>query len=131
MIKRFIKLGFKSYKEYLKSDYWKKAKKRYFKAGMPKYCIGCRNQIFQLHHRSYTRLGKELPRDLIPLCRDCHKKVHDYLKENPTKLTGTHKVLRIIFGWTKRETRLRFNSFRLSKTGFRWLAKDRLTKSRS
>lgn len=28
------------------------------------------------HHRTYERLGHELPEDLVCLCRDCHRKIH-------------------------------------------------------
>jgi 5-methylcytosine-specific restriction endonuclease McrA len=35
-----------------------------------------------LHHRSYRRLGRELDRDLIPLCRRCHSALH-LLLESP------------------------------------------------
>ena len=30
----------------------------------------------QVHHKSYSRLGKEHPDDLVVLCQDCHDKEH-------------------------------------------------------
>ena len=33
-----------------------------------------------LHHRSYSRLGHERLRDLIPLCRICHIALHRVLE---------------------------------------------------
>lgn len=30
----------------------------------------------QVHHRTYERLGREQPDDLICLCRDCHRRAH-------------------------------------------------------
>ena len=30
-----------------------------------------------LHHRSYDRFGVEAFTDLLPLCRDCHTRLHD------------------------------------------------------
>ena len=118
---RLNRLGFKSYRDYLKSNYWKQAKKRYFASNLPKRCIVCGNKVFELHHRSYVRLGKELPEDLIPLCRKHHKIVHDYLKKNKTHLWATHKVLRKLFGWTRKETREKFRPFSKSKKGFGYL----------
>ena len=36
---RLNKLGFKNYQEYLKSDYWEKAKKRYWDSKLTKECL--------------------------------------------------------------------------------------------
>jgi len=30
----------------------------------------------EVHHKTYTHLGKEEPRDLIVLCQECHEKEH-------------------------------------------------------
>jgi 5-methylcytosine-specific restriction endonuclease McrA len=30
----------------------------------------------EVHHRTYERLGREAPKDLIVLCRHCHKLFH-------------------------------------------------------
>jgi hypothetical protein len=35
------------------------------------------------HHRTYERLGFELPSDLIALCRYCHARHHDKLAAAP------------------------------------------------
>lgn len=32
-----------------------------------------------LHHCTYERLGNEAHRDLWPMCRDCHTKLHDLM----------------------------------------------------
>ena len=36
-----------------------------------------------LHHRSYHRLGHEDFRDLVPMCRACHSRLHVLLDRNP------------------------------------------------
>jgi 5-methylcytosine-specific restriction endonuclease McrA len=36
-----------------------------------------------LHHRNYDRLGHERFDDLIPLCRECHARVHRILECAP------------------------------------------------
>lgn len=37
-----------------------------------------------LHRRSYTRLGREHWRDLMPICRACHHTLHAWLEHNPS-----------------------------------------------
>lgn len=65
-----------NYYEYIKSPAWKK------KADAAKKAAGDRCQIcyrhksevqLDAHHRTYERLGHELPTDITVLCHDCHK----------------------------------------------------------
>lgn len=109
-----------SYKDYLKSKHWKDLRIEYLNTDLPKKCLVCDNPNFQLHHRSYTRLGKERILDLIPLCGCCHKKIHDYIKLHNSKIQATHKVIRKVFGWTRSKTNSKFRKFSLSNRGFRW-----------
>jgi 5-methylcytosine-specific restriction endonuclease McrA len=37
-----------------------------------------------LHHRSYQRVGQEEYRDLSPLCRACHTRLHALLEGQPS-----------------------------------------------
>ena len=37
----------------------------------------------EVHHRTYERLGRESPEDLIVLCRHCHKLFHAAGKLRP------------------------------------------------
>ena len=68
------------YEDYIQSERWKekayRAKKR---AGFR--CQLC-NQGGELHahHRTYVRLGYELPMDLTVLCSTCHEVFHDERK---------------------------------------------------
>ena len=69
--------GYNSYQEYLQSDHWKQfaadAKER---AG--NRCQLCNSDgELHTHHRTYDRLGEELPEDVVVLCADCHAKFHD------------------------------------------------------
>ena len=87
------------YYNYIKSEAWQRKRRQYFtsklyntyprgkKAGkfVCKKC-GVDNDL-HLHHRTYKRLGCEMIAvDLVPLCGECHKEVHQKLKDNP-KLT--------------------------------------------
>jgi 5-methylcytosine-specific restriction endonuclease McrA len=64
------------YHRYLKSKRWKK------KAEAARKRAGYRCQLcnqrkpLQVHHRTYERLGYELPGDLIALCASCHRRHH-------------------------------------------------------
>lgn len=69
-----------SYEQHLTSDEWK------FKARAMKWFAGNRCQacnvhgdsaILDTHHRTYERLGDEVPSDLIVLCRECHRIFHE------------------------------------------------------
>ena len=63
------------YHEYIKSPAWKK------RAAAAKERAGNRCQVcnrtsgivrLEAHHRTYARLGHELPDDITVLCEDCH-----------------------------------------------------------
>lgn len=114
------------YKDYLKTKHWNELKKEYYLSKLPQECLVCGNRKFELHHRSYNRIGKELLLDLLPLCRFCHHKIHEYIKQgNKTKLATTHVIIRKVFGWSKRKTRKKFRPFSLVKKGFRWIPKKK------
>lgn len=64
------------YRAYLDSDHWKQ------KRSIALHQAGNRCQVcneggqLDVHHRTYERLGDELPQDLIVLCRNCHQLFH-------------------------------------------------------
>jgi 5-methylcytosine-specific restriction endonuclease McrA len=106
--RRVKALGFVDYGEYLNSELWAEARKRYFASALPKTCMGCGTNRITLHHRTYIRLGCERPTDLIPLCWDCHKKVHNTLRDGNAQLNATHKALRTLTGLSRRATVRKF-----------------------
>ncbi len=66
-----------NYEDYMRSQEWDARRKAAIIAA------GCRCQIcnagnrrLDVHHRTYVRLGNELPQDLVALCRQCHKLFH-------------------------------------------------------
>ncbi len=75
-----IRLGFASYAGYLRSARWTAFKATYAQSNRPKTCAVCDSKSIQLHHHDYTRLGKEVPTDVTPLCRGHHIAVHELLK---------------------------------------------------
>jgi len=64
------------YESYLQSADWREKRLMVIRRenGL---CQGCRKeQITQVHHRNYDRLGDELLTDLYGYCETCHKKSH-------------------------------------------------------
>jgi hypothetical protein len=92
----------------------------YAASDLPKACVGCGSPRYQLHHRSYTRLGREPLCDFLPLCGECHSRVHEYHREHETDIQATHKILRIVFGWSRDETARRLAPFSIGSPG-RWV----------
>lgn len=83
------------YDEYIKSEKWQQTRKRYFSSKMNKcdklngqwvcYCCHTFDATLELHHRTYKRLGNEYLRDLVPVCKSCHKKIHEFYEQNNKK----------------------------------------------
>jgi hypothetical protein len=76
------RLGFQTLEEYRKSEQWRETKRRYRRSDYPQRCLVCGCSDFDLHHRSYARLGQELLFDLVPLCRRHHDDLHVLLDRN-------------------------------------------------
>jgi hypothetical protein len=70
------KLGFRSYKEYLRSQLWAGIRKRVFEKKGRK-CICCGEHATLVHHVEYTHsnLAGETLVGLEPLCQECHKSI--------------------------------------------------------
>ena len=76
-----------TYQEYLKSDHWKNIRRRYFRSKLYKGCYICGSRTnIQIHHKTYKRFGREWLNDLLALCTDCHKEVHEYHQKNPQRV---------------------------------------------
>lgn len=63
------------YCKYIKSKEWAKVRQLILK--QRKVCEKCGTKSrLHIHHLTYVRLGKELPEDLVVLCRPCHEIAH-------------------------------------------------------
>ena len=110
-----MKLNKSQYYEYIKSDLWKEKRKQYYSSKLYKtlrqnnkgwvcYCCGVDNKPLDLHHRTYKRLGEEnIAVDLVPVCRECHNKIHIFHKSNPVSLWTATKKMRNVVGKGKRK----------------------------
>tara|TARA_B100000900_G_scaffold414938_2_gene443134 strand:- start:210 stop:875 length:666 start_codon:yes stop_codon:yes gene_type:complete len=66
-----------TYSAYLHSAHWKKTRSEaLMRAGYKCQACSTKEEILDVHHNSYDRLGAEEPQDLIVLCRTCHGRVH-------------------------------------------------------
>lgn len=82
-----------NYKAYIRSKVWKKkAEAAKIRAGNRcQLCNRPRSEVqLEAHHRTYERLGNELPGDITVLCRDCHQaheesKAHRELNQKLTE----------------------------------------------
>src|SRR5262249_13818164 len=75
-----------TYSEYIQSDDWRRSEARLSELKAAGYgCRLCNGEAtdgcpLEVHHRSYERLGRELPSDLTTLCRECHLVVTSSLR---------------------------------------------------
>lgn len=64
---------------YLRSPEWADVKRRYRLSKLPDDCFVCLspwNWTFHFHHRTYKNLGCERLMDIVPVCPECHTKIH-------------------------------------------------------
>jgi hypothetical protein len=74
------------YRKYIKSQEWRtKAEEAKVSAGNRcQVCNRSRAEVqLDAHHRTYERLGNELPEDITVLCRECHQLYEDAKKVVP------------------------------------------------
>lgn len=75
------------YIAHLKSDAWKRFAET-VRAFWGYRCAMCHSdRPLDVHHRTYLRLGKELPTDCIAICRECHK-VADRRRQREATMTS-------------------------------------------
>ena len=75
-VERARELHHMPYDEYLRTPEWTQRSLAVRKqAGWRCSACGSQNRL-QSHHLTYRRRGYERPSDLLVLCRDCHRLVH-------------------------------------------------------
>jgi hypothetical protein len=63
------------YQVYLASSEWRQRRHEAIQRARGK-CELCSQRATEVHHRSYQRIGAELPQDLLAVCRACHDLIH-------------------------------------------------------
>jgi hypothetical protein len=99
--KTLAKYGYTSYANYLQSGHWLDFRKRYRASGLPQRCAVCPEPSYDLHHKTYVRIGCEQLTDVVPLCRDCHKEVHRILDARRWPVEKTDRVIDQMLGKPK------------------------------
>ncbi len=84
------------YTRYIRSPEWRAVRARYKASKLPQdcYCCGNADGPMDYHHRTYKNLGNEYLRDIVPLCRDCHDRVHYLNRERGLGLWGATNIVR-------------------------------------
>jgi hypothetical protein len=77
MSDRLLALGYTSYDAYLFSEHWAEVKAAAHERAGRKCQICGSTQRLNVHHNTYTRIGEELPTDVVVLCKKCHEKFHN------------------------------------------------------
>jgi len=73
-----------SYEQYLRTDHWLKVRDAAIERANHR-CALCNSEVnLHAHHRTYERLGRELPGDITVLCSVCHDKFHETLPAAPS-----------------------------------------------
>ena len=78
---RLQELKAMDYTDFLKTPEWDNTRKKTLRRAGYK-CQLCNKDktTLNVHHKTYERIGEELPGDLIVLCKGCHAKFHDKLE---------------------------------------------------
>ncbi len=123
--KKLKKLGFDSYKDYLKSEHWINLRKRFYNSKKVKkmkeihnkvlceFCYG--NENLNLHHRTYKRIGNERLDDLVVVCKECHYHIHQFYF-NEMKIKNLYKATKIMRRIKKKNMDIMYELFK--KHGF-------------
>lgn len=75
------------YEKYLESEEWKRKALAAKQRANFQCALGTRHRgPFEVHHRTYERIGREAPGDLIVLCQDCHVRHHGFLTPRRLRL---------------------------------------------
>ena len=74
----------KEYREvYLRSEHWLRTRREALVRADQRCQVCNGHQALDVHHRTYERLGAELPTDLTVLCRRCHDLFHKSMAPKP------------------------------------------------
>lgn len=64
------------YEAYLCSTEWRERRKAVLARASDRCELCQKADATQVHHRTYIRLGSELPTDLLAVCENCHEILH-------------------------------------------------------
>lgn len=86
---------------YLHSNLWSETRARYERdPRAPHACAVCAAPRYQLHHRSYERLGAEDVADLLALCGTHHEALHRAWRQH-RELRPADTLASFTDGWVR------------------------------
>lgn len=80
-----------SYLAYIRSPEWR-SRREWIMARDDGFCP-CGAKAEHVHHKTYERLGNELPSDLVAVCEPCHVRIHQLVRLNHSLDVATQLVL--------------------------------------
>jgi 5-methylcytosine-specific restriction endonuclease McrA len=82
------------YKVYLESGKWKAKRLKVLKRDNF-ICQACGGKAWQVHHKTYKRIFNEHLSDLVSVCGDCHKDIHNI---KPRQISIFGRILARVIG---------------------------------
>lgn len=82
------------YTNYLNTQHWKKFRDNIVKSRKKCECCGAIEPIMNVHHISYSNIGKEKDRDVALLCVNCHKYIHAI--KSGKAICSDERILRLV-----------------------------------
>lgn len=76
-----VKLNKKEYRDYLDSLHWKNLRATIL-GGKPSCQVCQEKEAKDVHHMVYRNIVDIKVTDLLPVCRDCHKIIHQAIRDN-------------------------------------------------
>lgn len=89
------------YSNYLQTDHWKRFRDSIIKSRKKCECCGAVEPIMNVHHISYSNVGKEKGADVALLCVDCHKYIHQ-IKDGKA-VCSDERILRFVRKYKKKK----------------------------
>lgn len=112
-------MGFSSYADYLRSAHWRRIREEYVASKLSERCALCGRDEYQLHHKSYARLGRELLMDFVALCGQCHSALHRESESEGIQLSTPHAAIRSMTGMGKGKAKR--TAYSSTLYGTRWI----------
>lgn len=95
------------YAKYLESNHWAEFSREYREnANKLHQCFVCDDEVYELHHHTYARIGHELLADVVPLCPAHHRATHRVVKGG-VSLTNAHTYCKMRYQRNELEMRKR------------------------
>lgn len=82
------------YNNYLNTEHWKRFRDSIIKERKKCECCGAIYPIMNVHHISYSNVGKEKQKDVALLCYDCHRYIHEI--KNGNVVCTSERILRLV-----------------------------------